>query len=245
MSETTKDYAAQYWESEEYRESRANRAGIIWNLIEEELSQAQAPILDIGCGPGLLKVALAELSGRRIWGIEVDPSVAVTSEDMIFGNGLKLPIKSNSVGFVLLNHIIEHLEQPEQLIAEVARVLRPGGIAYVTTPNYNWPWEVHYRVVGIHWLPKDIADVVVRAMKRGQAFDNVRLLQYHHLIEMAKRERLVPTNLLPRLFMERPEILRKAYWKMGAKVLRFVPKTLRNTFFTQCSPQFMILLRKV
>lgn len=57
------------------------------------------------------------------------------------GDALRLPYADNSFDVVLMSEILEHIPSDEAAIAEMARVLRPGGVAAVTVPRY-WPEKV-------------------------------------------------------------------------------------------------------
>jgi SAM-dependent methyltransferase len=52
----------------------------------------------------------------------------------LVADGQELPIKSESVDGVLLKNVLEHVEYPERILAEVKRILKPGGILYIKNP---------------------------------------------------------------------------------------------------------------
>ncbi|WHU48226.1 class I SAM-dependent methyltransferase [Gordonia sp. L191] len=57
------------------------------------------------------------------------------------GDALRLPYADNTFDVVLMSEILEHIPTDEGAIAEMVRVLRPGGVAAVTVPRY-WPEKV-------------------------------------------------------------------------------------------------------
>jgi SAM-dependent methyltransferase len=65
----------------------------------------------------------------------------------LFGNGQQLPIKTESVDTVFLLDVLEHLPQPEDCIAEIWRVLRPGGTLLLQIPFlyplHDVPYDFH------------------------------------------------------------------------------------------------------
>ena len=53
-----------------------------------------------------------------------------------------LPFETGSVDFVVSSECIEHTRDPRQAVREMLRVLRPGGVLFLTTPNLLWRWSV-------------------------------------------------------------------------------------------------------
>jgi 2-polyprenyl-3-methyl-5-hydroxy-6-metoxy-1,4-benzoquinol methylase len=107
-------------------------------------------ILDVGCGSGANSVALAA-KGHRVKGVDI--SEAAIEKYRAHGfegrtcdieSGLDYPDSSFDV--VFCSEVIEHMTSPEILAAEMARVLRPGGLLILSTPNSAF-WL--YRVLGV------------------------------------------------------------------------------------------------
>lgn len=106
-------------------------------------------VLDFGCYDGYL---LSRLVRRRpIVGVGVDiaESAARTARGLYGHEGLRflvsdgaLPFSTGSFDVVTCSEILEHVEDLEGLLGELARVLRPGGRMYATMPNHLghvWP----------------------------------------------------------------------------------------------------------
>jgi SAM-dependent methyltransferase len=105
--------------------------------IEAELGERRR-VLDIGCATG----ALLEQLRRRGWdccGVEISPSAGYARQERSL-DVRSLPLQDcafppDSFTLVLASHLIEHLNDPAGFVAEVHRVLAPGGYFLVTTPN--------------------------------------------------------------------------------------------------------------
>lgn len=54
----------------------------------------------------------------------------------------QLELPQNSVGAISLFDVVEHLDDPAELLGEVYRVLQPGGFVYITVPAYSFLWSV-------------------------------------------------------------------------------------------------------
>jgi 2-polyprenyl-3-methyl-5-hydroxy-6-metoxy-1,4-benzoquinol methylase len=96
--------------------------------------------LDLGCRDGSLATAL-DLPPQRTVGIDIDEeslSVAAASGAFkpcrgdLWG---ALPFRSESLDLVVAGEIVEHVPFPSDLIAEVARIIRPGGRFVGSVPN--------------------------------------------------------------------------------------------------------------
>jgi 2-polyprenyl-3-methyl-5-hydroxy-6-metoxy-1,4-benzoquinol methylase len=64
-----------------------------------------------------------------------------TSERVV-GSILEMPFKKNTFDVVTCSEVIEHVTDPQKAIAEMYRVLKPGGILFLTTPNAFWHFSL-------------------------------------------------------------------------------------------------------
>ncbi|MEN3336001.1 MAG: hypothetical protein V7641_5366 [Blastocatellia bacterium] len=108
-------------------------------------------LLDIGCGAGhFLKVATAQ--GWRAHGTEI----AASAFEHLSRYGIKAfqgelqaaRYPSEFFDVIYCSEVIEHLLEPLSLLQECARILRPGGLLYLTTPNFN---SLSRRLLGGRW----------------------------------------------------------------------------------------------
>lgn len=93
-------------------------------------SRPGAVLLDVACGGGLLAPHVAAKGYRHV-GVDLgvmSPAVArAHGVTAVRGDALRLPIADGSVDVVVAGEILEHVREPRLLVAEAARVLRPGG----------------------------------------------------------------------------------------------------------------------
>jgi SAM-dependent methyltransferase len=147
------------------------------HAAEYQLAAAFLPpgrVLDLGCGIGHTYRALAP---RETVGVDVDAdSLAAQDRETHAADMRALPFADRSFASVVAIHSIEHVPDPERVLAEVVRVLEPGGRAVFATPNrltFGRPDEI---IDPYHFIEYD-ADQL-RALCSAY-FDTVEVLGVH------------------------------------------------------------------
>ncbi len=138
-----------------FRATRANRRVGNDRLLRqiERLLGNPSRLLDVGCGDGLL-LAQARHRGWDPWGLEISGELVNRIRDehnlaQIFHGPLaQASYPSAYFDAVLLINVIEHLHNPKETVAEMARITRPGGIVAVHTPNVK---SLAARCYGAAW----------------------------------------------------------------------------------------------
>lgn len=148
-------------------------------------------ILDLGCGMGGLTTALAlegasvqpldfnrdycritRLRGTR-YGLRLQPVNAA---------GEHLPFADGRFDLVVCMDVLEHVSDPEKLISEISRCLKPGGLCQLTAINRFAFRDPHYHVRFVNWLPRRLAAPYLRLA--GRSKDNARFTDRQTLREM-------------------------------------------------------------
>jgi SAM-dependent methyltransferase len=97
-------------------------------------------ILVVGCGRG---DELALLKAEQVTAFDLSVKAAYQARSFLpdYGylqaDGMQLPFARASFDFALSSEVIEHMLQPEAMLTEIQRVLKPGGYVLLTTPNWN------------------------------------------------------------------------------------------------------------
>jgi SAM-dependent methyltransferase len=97
-------------------------------------------VLEAGCGEGYGADLIADVA-RQVIGLDYDESAVAHVRaryprvDMRHGNLAALPLGAGSVDVVVNFQVIEHLWDQGQFVGECLRVLRPGGLLLMSTPN--------------------------------------------------------------------------------------------------------------
>jgi ubiquinone/menaquinone biosynthesis C-methylase UbiE len=121
-----------------------NRRRAVRNLVARH--SAGTPMLDAGCGTGL---NLASLPLGSI-GIDLNPrNLALVRERLpgqvaVEGDIEQMPFHDETFGTVLCTEVLEHVPYPDLALAEIRRVLRPGGVLIGSVPSRSMIWKLRF-----------------------------------------------------------------------------------------------------
>jgi SAM-dependent methyltransferase len=171
-------------------------------------------VLDVGCGVGH---SFHRLAPRVTVGVDVDAaSLAGQDRKTVVADMRELPFEDASFASVIASHAIEHVPNPGRAVAEVARVLKPTGIAAFVTPNrltFGRPDEI---IDPYHYIEFDPGEL--RSLCEG-SFNRVEvrgLFASERYMELFREERATLDSLLRR---------------DPLRVRRFVPRRVRQEFY--------------
>lgn len=101
-------------------------------------------VLEVGCGLGHLLTWFGK--SYEIFGADINVSALEEARRNVPHGQFTLHSAEDLAGFspnyfqiVIAKHVVEHLQQPEKAIAEMGRVLAPGGLLILATPNLDSP----------------------------------------------------------------------------------------------------------
>jgi uncharacterized protein (TIRG00374 family) len=107
-------------------------------------------ILDIGCGSGVQLRALTVDSPKLMVGMDINRAALlfakgkdIPNTEFLIADAEQLPFREKTVDRIICAEIIEHLHEPEKMIAESGRVLADGGKIVISTPNESSVWGVY------------------------------------------------------------------------------------------------------
>jgi SAM-dependent methyltransferase len=135
---------------------------------------AGATVLSSGCGSGGDLWAFLERGARRAYGIEVNRALSRLAGRRFAGTeyanraciatygGLTLPYGADAFDIVFSIHVLEHTLDPSRYLAELFRVLRPGGVLFLDFPNRYYAVEQHTSLKFFHYLPTQQRDRFIR-----------------------------------------------------------------------------------
>ncbi|MBN2498522.1 MAG: class I SAM-dependent methyltransferase [Deltaproteobacteria bacterium] len=241
-------YSSEHRESVYDRERREQKAQKILAVLEDHFGAAlrSQTVLDIGCSAGTISALIGERV-RRLTGVDIDEEAVQYAraehgaEGLRFevGDAMALSFGEASFDVVLCNHIYEHVPDARRLLAEIHRVLKPGGVCYFAAGNRLKWMEDHYRLPLLSVIPKPLAHLWLRCTGRAERYYEKHLTcwQLRRLVEPF--ERIDYT----RRIVEQPERFRATEMlRSGTLQQRLALAVLRFAYWL--APTYIWLLRK-
>jgi ubiquinone/menaquinone biosynthesis C-methylase UbiE len=126
-------------------------ARVIDALAEHADLDTQDTVVDVGCGTGFVAAGPAP-HARSVIGVDNAPAMLIVAADnfaalridnvtLLEGAIDDLSLANDSVDAAVANMVLHHAEQPAAMLAEMRRVVRPGGVVAVTDEvahHYEW-----------------------------------------------------------------------------------------------------------
>ncbi len=121
-----------------------NRERVMKRLLRQHARPGR--FLDVGTGTGLL---LRNLPPASV-GLDINPrnmgkALRYAPQcQLMLGDAEALPLQSNAFSTVLCTEVLEHLPNPELAVAEIERVLAPGGVLIGSVPGRSPIWKLRF-----------------------------------------------------------------------------------------------------
>jgi SAM-dependent methyltransferase len=118
-------------------------------VLEAAGALGGARVLDVGCGTGRLTGAI-QRAGARVVGVDLDPDMLTVAAANLAGprlvaDGQRLPFATGAFDLTVALTVLEFVDDPARVVAELARVTRPGGRLLVAALNRASPWGLAHR----------------------------------------------------------------------------------------------------
>ncbi len=225
--------------------SSADWSALVFPKVLEALGSPLSPkmkILDFGCGSGDLVVHLRE-AGYQAHGVDLDDSFAESLSQtgpagdvfrVIESNPYRIPFEDRSFDVVVSDEVFEHVQDYGRALAELRRVLKPGGVALhafpsgwrlleghvyvplagvIQNPAYLklWAWlgvRNEYQK-GLPW--REVASLNTEYLKTGTNYPSKKEVREHF-----------------KAHFEDVRFVERVFWKHGSRRLRSLSRLLLN-----------------
>jgi SAM-dependent methyltransferase len=194
------------------------------------IADADLVVLDVGCGYGYTSAALAK-SCRRVLAIEPSPELFERARTTLGGIsnidlrpiGIEGVSDRQSFDLAILDNVLEHIGDQPRALASIAAALKTNGLLYLLVPNKLWPFEPHYGLPFLSYLPLSLANRYLRLTRRGTDYTDASYAPtYGRLVRLLRSAGFDPNFVVPR------DLSLTAgggplHYRIGAAVLRNAP----------------------
>jgi ubiquinone/menaquinone biosynthesis C-methylase UbiE len=166
----------------------AERAEAYVQAVERRLGRRLGMddrVLEVGCGTAALAVAAAERASSVVasdvslrWLVLARKRIEESSADveLVCCAVEALPFTDEAFDVVIAGDVVEHVADQHLFARECGRVLAPGGMLFLATPNrFSLGLEPHVRLWGVGFLPRRVARRYVERLRKTP-YEHVRLL---------------------------------------------------------------------
>lgn len=156
-------------------------------------------ILDLGCGWGEFTKELLDAGAKKVVGIEPDRDRLEIAKNIMSSYGSKAVLK---YGFgeemeykekfdIIINYtVIEHTQEPYKVLHNCLRALKKKGVMFLLHPNYLVPYESHYNVFFPSFMPKKLAKIYLKLLKKNPNFvEELKYVTYWKTIRELKKNK--------------------------------------------------------
>ncbi len=134
--------------------------------------------VEFGCGGGVVLDAVSRRV-RRALGMDVSPialrRAATRSPKAVLAgaDAARAPLRDGCADFSYCFEMLEHVWDPEAVIREMIRVVRPGGRVFFTTPN-GYSLDLHLKLrASVRWINLAAARAVLHSGRAGRIYQNI------------------------------------------------------------------------
>lgn len=160
-------------------ESRTKKADTMVAVLSEhfEVPLNQLYALDIGASTGVIANSLADYFAS-ITGLDIDIKAiefakkSFHKSNLYFreGDALHTSLPNDSVDVVICSQVYEHVPDSQKMIAEIYRILRPGGVCYFAAGNRLMWNEPHYNLPLLSVVPRKSAHWYIRMSGKARHY---------------------------------------------------------------------------
>jgi SAM-dependent methyltransferase len=129
---------------------RAGQERRLQMILDAAGERASGCVLVDGCGVGMYLGRLTPGACQAV-GLDIEHERTLEAKSLadqvVCGAGESLPFPAGWFDLVLSHEVLEHVQDDHKAIAEIVRVLKPGGRLALFCPNRGYPFETH----GIYW----------------------------------------------------------------------------------------------
>ncbi len=207
LTDAPEDLATRFVSGDLAAHAKSEDVAAMLAVVASDVLAPGARVLELGCGTAALAAAVARRGadvvasdiGLRwlVLAAQRFRDEGVSGASLVCCSAESAPFADGSFDLVVASDVIEHVNDIDAFVAGCARLLRPGGLLFLATPNrYSLGLEPHVRLPALGYLPRPLAVRAARAM-RDADYSHVRLLSARGLRRLLVQHKLQATIVAP------------------------------------------------
>jgi ubiquinone/menaquinone biosynthesis C-methylase UbiE len=159
--------------------ARERKARTMLAVLQHYLADGlhEMALLDVGGSAGIIDAVLAERFGSVV-GVDIDAAAiehagrSFSRDNLSFqvGDAMSLRFPDCAFDVVVCAHVYEHVPDARKMMAEIFRVLKPGGVCYFAAGNRLMWTEPHYGLPLLSVLPRPLAHLYIRLAGKAKHY---------------------------------------------------------------------------
>jgi len=192
------------------------------------LLEPEGRAIDLGCGRGAYQEDHCKtrrdqrvLQGKckHVIGLDLDEDAAsnpyMDEFHLLESPSADWPVEDGSVQLIVCDHVMEHVEDPQHLLAEAFRVLQPGGYLCIRTPN-RWGYVALIATL----VPRRLQKRVIGIAQRTRKSEDVFPVQYRCNSRRRMRKMMLRAGFSEAVV--RPVEGEPSYWTFSAPLFKLM-----------------------
>lgn len=152
----------------------------ILNVVKEKgiKDAKELKVLDVGSGDGNFSFAIEKYVNKVVavepdekqYKMSIEKKKKKRSMVVIHNTLIDNFSTKDKFDLVLCLTVLEHMPTAKVSFNKIFKLMNKGSLIYLTVPNKLWPYEYHYNLLFLSWLPLSLANLYVRVFNRGKSF---------------------------------------------------------------------------
>lgn len=236
----------------QYAEKGLKRAEYFLTMIQRYSNIKGKMVLDLGCGNGYLSMEVAKIVSIVV-ALDIKSRILkdfrasrLFKEKIIelIADATYLPFRSGTFNIVLSYDLYEHVNNQDQLLDEIFRVVRQNGYVALSTGNKLFPKDRHTGLWFIDYFPQKLANAYLRKFKKRVQLYEVHQPNFWSLkskLLKYTRDFFIDGNSVLKMFRQ---VYPEMYRKFGASLTAILNLAIYLKFFKFITPKYFVFAYK-